>query len=219
MSFTKRFVPFVALFAALVSVAPRPAEATGPSQASPAQASKFIEDMGDRCLRLIASYSSSNPIEFQTEFRKIVSESFDLDLIGRFALGPSWQTATADERQEYQKLFAVWMTDSYTRRLGAGGGGWTLSVIGAKPGFNSADAMVETQINRPDGKSITVNLRVRKREDQLRIVDVMMGGVSMAVAQRDEFASVVRHIGLDGLITKLRVGTDDLLVKAGADAN
>jgi phospholipid transport system substrate-binding protein len=217
MSFTNRFALFFVL-AALACTAPLPLAATG-LQTSPAQASKFVEDLGTRYSTLLANSDGSDPIQLQAEIQKFINESFDLNLIGRAALGPTWQTATADQRREYQKLFAVWMTENYTRRLGAGGHGWSLDAVGARPGSESADAIVETRITRRDGKSVTVDLHVRESGDRMRIVDVTMGGVSLGVVQRAEFASVVRHKGLDGLIARLRTGIDDLVVKTASETN
>jgi phospholipid transport system substrate-binding protein len=58
--------------------------------------------------------------------------------------------------------------------------------------------------------TIETNLRVHGSGDQMKIVDVTMGGVSMVVMQRDEFAAVIRRRGLDGLISDLKRRTGDL---------
>ncbi len=89
-----------------------------------------------------------------------------------------------------------------------------MTVIGAQPGLDTADAVVQTQINRPDGMSIVTNLRVRDSDGQMKIIDVTMGGVSLDVTQRDEFASVIQRKGLDGLISDLRARVENLTVEA-----
>jgi ABC-type transporter MlaC component len=63
-------------------------------QTSPEQASKFVQDLGSRAVTLLAKYPDSDAPEFQTQMRDLIHQSFDLDLIGRFVLGATWQTAT-----------------------------------------------------------------------------------------------------------------------------
>ena len=48
---------------------------------------------------------------------------------------------------------------------------------------------------------------VRKIDGRYRVIDIMVEGVSMAVTQRSEFASVARRDGLDGLLAILRART------------
>lgn len=204
-------IPYAVLLA-LVSVAISPL-AAAEIQTSPEQASIFVQDLGSRTVALLAKYPDSDTPEFQAQLRDLIQQSFDLNLMGRFVLGATWQTATPGQQKEYQELFALWTADSYARRLGTDRGG-SLTVIGAQPQSGTADAVVQATIIRPDGMSIDTNLRVRESDGQMKIIDVTMGGVSMDVTQRDEFASVVQHKGLDGLISDLRAGVGSLRVAA-----
>lgn len=172
-------------------------------QIVPAQAAKFIHDLGKRIVALLDRYPSGDAPHLQAQLRDIIRESFDLDRIGRFALGRAWESATDVQQKEYLNLFALWTADNYARRLGGDRGG-SLAVLGAQPGINATDALVHTQINRANGTSITVNLRVHDNGRQIRIIDVAMGRVSMAVTQRDDFASVIGRKGLNALISDLR---------------
>jgi len=202
-------IPYAVLLA-LVSVAISPL-AAAEIQTSPDQASKFVQDLGGQAMTLLAEYPDGDTRTLQSELRDLIHRSFDLDLIGRFALGPAWETATPAQQQEYQELFAQWTADTYARRLGADRGGASLTVVGAQPGLDTPDAVVRTQINRPDGISIAMNLRVHDSGGQLKVVDVSMAGVSMAVTQRDEFASIIQRKGIDGLIGDLRAHVNDNL--------
>lgn len=208
-------IPLMAL--ALVGIAPTPRAA---AQTLPDQASKFVEALGSRAVMLLAKYGDGDAQRLQLELRNLIHEGFDLDMISRFALGPAWQAATPAQRQEYQTLFASWTADSYARRLGGDKGG-SLTVLGAQAGSdergsNTADAIVRTRINRANGTSIDADLRVRDTAGRMKIVDVSMGGVSMDVTQRDEFAAVIQREGVSGLIRELKthVGSLDVDQKA-----
>jgi phospholipid transport system substrate-binding protein len=180
---------------------------------SPEQASKFIQDLGKQAVGLLAARPDGNSRDLQMQLRELIRQAFDLDLISRFALGASWATATPAQRLEYQRLFAAWMADSYARRLGADKAG-SLTVIDGRPDVDSADALVRTRINRSDAPAIETDLRVRDSEGGMKIIDVTMGGVSLDVTQRDQFASVIKRKGLDGLISELRARTSTPSVEA-----
>lgn len=174
---------------------------------SPQQSEKFIQDIGSRAVALLAKYDDKDP-RHQDEFKTLVRQGFDLDLIGRFALGSAWRSASPEQQHEYQQLFATWVLDSYSRRLGAYKGE-TFNILGSQS-IADTDALVDTEIRRPDGAPLKAGWRVREIGGQLKIIDVVVEGVSMALTQRQEFASVVQRQGLDGLINELKVRVDNL---------
>lgn len=206
MARTGWLVPLMALaLVGTAGIAPAPRAA---AQASPNQASKFIQALGGRAVTLFARYGEGDAGQLQSELQNLIRDGFDLDMISRFALGTTWQTATPAQRQEYQNLFAAWTAESYANRLGADKGG-SLTVLGAqagsdRPGSDPADTFVRTRINRPNGTSVDADLRVRTSKGGMKIVDVTMGGVSMDVTQRDEFSAVIQREGIDGLIRELK---------------
>lgn len=213
MTRTGWLIPLTVL--ALVGIAPAPYAA---AQTSPDQASRFVEALGGRAVTLLARYGDGDGRQLQVELQNLIHEGFDLDMISRFALGTTWQTATLAQRQEYQTLFAAWTAESYANRLGADKGG-SLTVLGAQagseqPGADPADAFVRTRINRPDGTSVDADLRVRASKGGMKIVDVTMGGVSMDVTQRDEFSAVIQREGIDGLIHELRTHVSSVALAA-----
>ena len=62
-----------------------------------------------------------------------------------------------------------------------------------------------------------MDLRVRDTDGRMKIVDVIIGGASLAVTRRDEFGSIIQRQGLDGLISDLRSRVDNLQAEAIQD--
>ncbi len=77
-------------------------------------------------------------------------------------------------------------------------------VVSERPLNNKKDVYVKTRIERPSGPPIKATWRVRNTDGRLRVIDIMIEGISMAVTQRDEFAAVMRRNGIDGLLEVLR---------------
>ena len=85
-------------------------------QALQTPAGKFIEELGDHAIKIIADKQISKD-ERDTEFSKILSDSFDLKTIGRFVIGRTWNSATPDQQSEYMRLFKALVIKNYGERM------------------------------------------------------------------------------------------------------
>lgn len=203
------------LLAGLATAAALVSSAAAYAATSPEAALRFIQDIGTRTIKVLG-----DPARSQTErvdkVHDLLDEGLDLDAIGRFALGRAWQTASPAQRAEYAKLFRDYVLNAYARRLTIYSGE-TLKVTGAQP-IADTDALVLTVIERPNGQPANVGWRVREEGSRYKVVDVIVEGVSMAVTQRQEFASVVANKGFDGLLDALRSQLQQFAAGAGPDS-
>jgi phospholipid transport system substrate-binding protein len=196
---TVRQIFFLLLAIALVPAVPAPAGAS----ADPAQ---FIKSMGEKAINELTG-ANVTEAERQERFRQLFTESFDVPTIGKFVLGRYWRTATDAERAEFLKLFEDFIVKSYAVRFAdyAGESFDVQNTTGAADGAS----VVHSRINRKGAETIRVDWRVQQSQDRLAITDVIVEGVSMAVTQRSEFASVIQSKGgkVAGLIDALRAKT------------
>jgi phospholipid transport system substrate-binding protein len=173
--------------------AARPAASVILVQSTPdkaaADARALIERVANRGIGFLSAGKMSKEEQRQS-FRALLRDSFDLPTIGRFALGKYWRVATAAQRAEYQRLFETMLVNVYSERFGSYNG-QVMKTIGAQT-LEGGDVMVASQIIPADGgEKIGVDWRVRRSDGRLRIVDVVVEGVSMAVTQRSDFGSVI----------------------------
>ncbi len=180
-----------------------PAVAPRELRPSPEQVSSFVQDMGDKAAMLVAGYGRSEAGQSRNEFRDLIRRDFDLERIGHFAFGPAWERATSAQQQEYQKLFAAWTVGNYARLLESNLGR-KFTVLGAAPVAGDG-TMVRTRIEWPGLGSADFGLLVSDAKGRMRITDVVIeNDVSVDLLQREDFASVIRRHGIDGLIGDLR---------------
>lgn len=168
-------------------------------------AAAFIADLAQQAIRILQSNSGDLEAR-EAQFRVLLATGFDMPFIGRFVLGKHWRKATPEQRSDYQALFTEFILKTYSRRLG-GYAGETFSVVGAKPA-GKKDVMVKTQIVQAGGPPIKADWRVRPRNGQYKIIDIMIEGISMAVTQRSEFNAVIQQQGFQGLLQALRARTE-----------
>lgn len=176
----------------------------GTARATVNDAAQFINQLGNQAISTLRA-SNLTLDQREARFRSLLSQGFDLRFIGRFVLGRYWRGATPDQQNDYIALYGEYLLQTYSARLG-GYAGQNMTVTGARR-VNDKDIVVSTTIDRPSGPRITANWRVRATDGQYRIIDIMVEGISMAITQRAEFASVVQHSGIDGLLTILRART------------
>lgn len=194
---TRRLLLAAAL---LVAATPRLALASDIS----GESREFVRNLGDAAIASLTKKETPRP-EREAAFRKLFVEGFDVAAIGRFALGRAWRTAEEAQRAEYLKLFEDAMVRVYTRRFEDYSGQTFTVVTSRSEGENHA--LVQTRVDQPGGAApIRVDWRVLKPQGQLKVVDIVIEGVSMAVNQQQDFASLIqRGAGsLDGLFAHLK---------------
>jgi phospholipid transport system substrate-binding protein len=187
---------FIVLAGALASAIPA---------AAAADPAAVISNLGSRALEVLGKDASQS--QRVARFRELLREDFAVPEIARFVLGRYWNVATEEQRAEFVKLFEEYIALAYSTRL-AEYTGETLKVTGSRP--DADGAVVSSQILRPAGAApVKVDWRLIGRNGAYKISDVSVDGISMAVTQRSEFASVIQHNGgqVQGLITMLREKT------------
>jgi phospholipid transport system substrate-binding protein len=180
---------------------------TAPAQLPAADdAVGFISDLGRRTVQILAAKAPEN--EREAKIRAIFEEGFDIPTISRFVLGGCWRTASEAQRQDFVALFEAYVIHAYAVRFNDYGGE-QLKVTAARA-EDPDSSIVQSIITRPSGAPpIKVDWRVNKTPKGLKLTDVVVEGVSMAVTQRQEFASVIQRNGgqIDALLKLLRERT------------
>ena len=171
-----------------------------PREAAAQDAQTFINYLGQQAIQVLGP--SVSPAQRVLRFRELFRNDFDVPGIGQFVLGRYWRVATPQEQQDFLGLFQEYLVRAYSARLGAYGGE-PFRVTGVRP--NGEETIVTSEIIRRNGAPIAVDWYLIGR-GPFKITDVYVGGVSMKVTQRDEFASVIQRNGgrVEALITQLR---------------
>jgi phospholipid transport system substrate-binding protein len=179
------------------------------------EAEAFMQDLAVNGIAMLEQGNYTDD-ERELEFRKLVRNGFALQAIGKFVVGRYWRKMTADQQSEYQELFSEWLLKAYANRLG-GYRGQTLKIVKSmetESRYN--DVIVSTRVVRVNGQPpINADWRVRKFGDEYKIIDVAVEGASMVGTQRKEFESVIKKVGVSGLIDNLRSRLAVLLADTG----
>lgn len=166
-------------------------------------AQAFVVKLGEDGISVL---SDSNLTQEQKNkaFQEILSESFAMKTIARFALGSYWRSANKKQQEEYLELFEDMITNVYINRFEEYNGEM-FETDNARPQGKS-DFVVTSFITSTNGPDVKVDWRVREKNGKYRIVDVIVEGVSMALTQRSDFAAVIQSGGgdVEALLVHLR---------------
>jgi phospholipid transport system substrate-binding protein len=200
--FRRSVLTLVGVMAVATALCARPAAARA---ANPEVAVTFVTELTTEAINILRQ-AEANDIEEQKDmFRDILHQGFDFNAIGRLILGRHWRTASKEQRADYLRLFPEYVLRTYSSMLG----GYTderFEIGRAKP-VGKADMMVDSRIVGLEGPPVVVNWRVRVINEQYKVIDVSVEGVSMILTKRSEFSSVIKNKGFDGLLNALQPPT------------
>lgn len=161
-------------------------------QALQTPAGKFIKDLGDKAITVMADKSIPQEQRMQ-DYRKLLNDSFDMPTIGHFVLGRAWNTATPDQRDRFMKMFEQLVLQTYGDRLNFYSG--EKFNIKSERQESDRDSVVSTEIQHTNGDTppTEIDWRVRQEGDKLAVIDVVIEGISQSVTQRQEYASILQR--------------------------
>jgi phospholipid transport system substrate-binding protein len=140
----------------------------------------------------------------------VLAKTYDLPLMTRIAVGPSWATLTPEQQKAVVAAFTRMTTATYASRFDGFSGEQfvILQTVDQKNG----DKIVKTQIIQSNGKPVALSYLVRNTGSDWRIIDVYLNGtISELANRRAEFGAVLKSGGADGLVSSLNKQGDKLL--------
>ena len=177
--------------------------APGVANAQEADAGAFLDSLTHDIFAKLDDPSLSQTQKEQ-DLRNLFRQNFDVPAISRFVLGKYWRKASTTQQQDFVDVFE----EMNMRQFLAMVGDFSAEMFSIVKVQQDADkpslSRVITKVGQSEGEPISAVWRVRNKDDQHKVFDVVIEGVSMAITLRHEYAAVVRTDGVDGLIAIMR---------------
>ena len=138
-----------------------------------------------------------------------VEQAFDLPLMTRVAVGPTWTKIAPEDQEALQKAYARFAIANYAKNF-SDYSGQKLELDG--PVVDRApDKIVKTKLTG-GGANVSLSYRMRMDGGSWKVVDVFYNSsISQLATQRSDFASTLSSGGAKALVAKLQAQTDKLL--------
>ena len=165
----------------------------------------FVSDFAASAISILGDEGLNNN-DKNIQFTDLVMSSIDMNLISKFVLSRYWKTASDQQKISYLNAFEEYFISSYANKLD--------QYSGEKIVIVSSEAakkfvIVKSNIVRDgaDTLKIELNWRLLTRDGQTKIIDLSIEGISLIIAQREEFQSFLsnNNESLDALINRLKI--------------
>ena len=163
----------------------------------------FVSNFADSAIDIL----SDNEIlegEKNSRFTDLVMSAIDLNLISKFVLSKTWKNATDDQKERYIQAFKDYFINSYANKLDQYSGE-QVEVVDAEEAGKYV--IVNSFIYREGTDTLKINLKWRllNRDNEIKIIDLNIEGISLIIAQREEFQSFLANNegDLEKLIEKI----------------
>lgn len=164
---------------------------------------KFVSNFADNAISILSN-ESLNASQKNIQFTELVMSSIDMNLISKFVLSKYWKLATDDQKKAYLAAFKQYFISSYANKLDQYSGE---KVIIVSSNAAKKFVIVKSNIVRDGTDTLKIELdwRLLTRDGQTKIIDLSIEGISLIIAQREEFQSFLANNdnSLDALINKL----------------
>ena len=168
-----------------------------------AEEENFVTSFADSAISILSNNSLSE-YERTSSFTELVMSSIDLNLISKFVLSKAWKNASDEQKEAYLIAFKDYFVSSYANKLDQYTGE-RVDVIGSQEAGKYV--IVESNIVREGTDTLKINLKWRllNKNNQIKIIDLNIEGISLVIAQREEFQSFLANndYDLDKLIEKI----------------
>lgn len=163
----------------------------------------FVTKIGNEIINILVH--KSQPLDARKKmFRSILDRDFDMPTIGKFVIARYWRGMSDDQQKEYIHLFVSAVVENYASQFD-NYNNEKLVVNNARK-TEDGGYLVHSSITRPGkGQPLRVDWKIFKTPRGIKVLDVVVDGVSMSITLRSEYSAVFSSRGgVDGLLEYLR---------------
>ena len=168
----------------------------------------FVEKLGKQVVEKVSNTEITEQ-ERYNNFKTLYLSSFDNYYISRFVLGRYWKTIDKGIQKQFVDSFNNYIVATYAPKFK----GWEGTFKAVESLFENNYYNVKMDILNKDGPTLKMMWKIYiNKNEEFKILDVNIDGVSMLVTQRAEFLSVIKNHpnGVKGLIDAMDKKTTGL---------
>ncbi len=169
-----------------------------------AKAETFVKDVTTEGIEKIINADVSQA-EKDQRFAELFNRALDLDFIGQFVLGRNWRVATPQQRKDFITVYRQLNISTWSKRFDEFKGK-DFIFKGSSPSTSKGQVFVNSVVPMDQGEPAKVLWRVREKNGQYKIVDIVIENVSLAITARNEYTAFIKNNpgGIDALIANLK---------------
>lgn len=167
---------------------------------------ELVQSLADQMIASLKAHKASlktNPSIVYSLAYSIVVPHADLDEMSKRVLPPqTWNNASSSQREQFKKAFTDLLVRTYASALAD----YTDQTVRFFPlrGSASGNAVVNSQIVRSDGPSVSVSYRLHQTSSGWKLYDMTVEGVSLLQSFREQFRQKLSQGNMDQLLRDMQ---------------
>ena len=192
----------VVLMVAL-AIGPHPAGAQPRAAADQTGPLNLVKASVSRVLAIVQSPHTvvSDGGQRRTDIRRVAHGLFDFNEMARLTLARHWKDRSAQEQEEFVRLFTDLLERSYLTSI-ENYAGEKITFLGES--VSGPYAQVRSRIVTDRRTEISIEYRLFESGARWAVYDVVLDGVSLVSNYRSQFNSIIRTSSFGDLLAKLR---------------
>lgn len=195
--------------------------ASNAASANTVSAQDMVRQTSDRMIAALKAEREAikaDPKRLYPLVEEIVLPHFDFERMSGWVLGKHWRTASDAQKTRFVQEFRALLVRTYATAM-AEYRDQEIVYLPFKAESGADDVTVRSEIKNPGGPSIPVSYSAYLKNNEWKVYDVNIDGVSMVTNYRSTFSNEIRQAGLDALIDKLATRNQQLDKDAALPGN
>ena len=144
----------------------------------------------------------ANPAKIYDVVNELVIPHYDFTSMSRWVLGKNWKTANEGQRSEFILQFQTLLVRTYARAL-LEYSGQEIKYFPVEINPKNKLALVKTEMTSDGAQPFPVAYRMHQKNDQWKVIDVSVDGVSLVSTYKGSFTTQIKKNGFDSLLSEL----------------
>lgn len=133
---------------------------------------------------------------------ELIIPHFDFARMSQWVLGKYWRSSDEAQRARFVDEFQQLLIRTYATAL-LEYADREIHYLPVRADDQATVVTVRTEVEQPGSSVVPINYRMHIKDNEWKVVDVSVDGVSLVSTYRASFASEIRKSGIDGLIESL----------------
>jgi phospholipid transport system substrate-binding protein len=183
------------------------ARAADQNDAAPPPTARQVMDQVTHDVLAVLRDQTLSADQKREKVKQIAYQNINFEVMARLSLGRFWRGLTDAQRTQYQQEFRQLVTNTY----GSTTDSYTDEDVKVMSDRQEQDGdytvltrITGTKDDKPDQEVAKVDYRLRKQDDQWKVIDFTIDGVSLVANFRSQFQEVMSNGGIDQLLKLLR---------------
>jgi phospholipid transport system substrate-binding protein len=172
------------------------------SRAADQSPSQVVDGLAGQVIPILRNASLSSD-QKRDRIEQIAYQAMDFETLSKLVLARNWSKFSPAQQQDFIEQFKQHLSVTYGRNVD-NYHNEKVQILGERADGNG-DVTVHTKILRGGhSDDVVVDYRLRQRDGQWKIIDVIVEGVSLVSNFRSQFQDIVANGGPDRLLTLLK---------------